>query len=96
MCPNSHSDVDGGSGEHHYSYAYAYRPVGLAGLHVNIYALHCTVFTLVGGLTFGYDQGVIANMLVMEDFVVRWPIGPWERGLMSTLSPLAIPPAREN
>ena len=96
MRPNSHSDVDGGGGEHHYSYAYAYRPVGLAGLRVNIYALHCAVFTLVGGLTFRYDQGVIANMLVMEDFVVRWPIGPWERGLMSTSSPLAIPPVREN
>jgi hypothetical protein len=23
----------------------------------------------------------------MEDFVTRWPIGPWERGLMSTPAP---------
>ena len=93
--PNLHLDIDGGSGKHHYSYAYAYRPAGLMGLRANIYMLHCAVFTLVGGLTFGYDQGIIVNMLVMENFVMRWPIGPWERGLMSMSSPLAIPLVRE-
>ena len=67
----------------HYSYSYAYGPTGLAGLLANTYALRCAAFASIGGLTFGYDQGVIANVLVMEDFVTRWPIGPWERGLMS-------------
>src|SRR5229473_8350297 len=67
----------------HYSYSYTYGPTGLAGLRTNTYALHCAVFASLGGLTFGYDQGVIANVLVMEDFVKRWPVGPWERGLMS-------------
>lgn len=70
----------------HYSYSYTYGPTGLAGLLANTYALRCAVFASIGGLTFGYDQGVIANVLVMEDFVTRWPIGPWERGLMSAPS----------
>jgi hypothetical protein len=69
--------------ELHYYYSYTYGPTGLAGLLANTYALRCAVFASIGGLTFGYDQGVIANVLVMEDFVTRWPIGPWERGLMS-------------
>jgi hypothetical protein len=69
-----------------YSYSYTYGPTGLAGLLANTYALRCAVFASIGGLTFGYDQGVIANVLVMDDFVTRWPIGPWERGLMSARS----------
>ena len=64
-------------------YSYSYGPKGLAGLQNNRYALLCTVFASIGGLTFGYDQGVIANVLVMRDFMARWPIGPWEKGLMS-------------
>lgn len=67
----------------HYSYSYTYGATGLPGLLANTYALRCAAFASIGGLTFGYDQGVIANVLVMEDFVTRWPIGPWERGLMS-------------
>lgn len=71
----------------------------------NGFALGCAVFASIGGLTFGYDQGVtkpynvqkvaerraylragvIANVLVMKDFTERWPIGPWEKGLMSML-----------
>ena len=70
----------------HYSYTYTYGPTGLAGLLANTYALRCAAFASIGGLTFGYDQGVIANVLVMKDFVTRWPIGPWERGLMSAHS----------
>ncbi|OBZ69867.1 putative glucose transporter rco-3 [Grifola frondosa] len=64
-------------------YTYAYGPKGLAGLLHNYYALGCTIFVSIGGLTFGYDQGVIANVLVMKDFVQRWPIGAWEKGLMT-------------
>jgi hypothetical protein len=71
-----HDDNDG--------YSYAYGPKGLAGLRHNRFALLCAVFASIGGLTFGYDQGVIANVLVMHDFTERWPIGPWEKGLMST------------
>ena len=70
--------------EHDEGYSYAYGPKGLAGLRHNYFALLCAVFASIGGLTFGYDQGVIANVLVMKDFNSRWPIGPWEKGVMST------------
>ncbi|KAI9439801.1 general substrate transporter [Lactarius indigo] len=69
-------------GEH---YSYAYGPTGLAGLCANTYTLRCAMFASLGGLTFGYDQGVIANVLVMNDFRTRWPVGPWELGLMTAV-----------
>jgi len=78
--PNS-----GSSSPDSYTYTYRYGPPGAAGLLQNRYTLACTLFASIGGLTFGYDQGVIANVLVMKDFLERWPdIGPWEKGLMST------------
>ena len=42
------------------SYAYAYGPKGLAGLRHNYYALLCAFFASIGGLEFGYDQGVVS------------------------------------
>lgn len=86
--PPSPVDLRGGTlfvhpdGEH---YSYAYGPTGLAGLCANTYTLRCAVFASLGGLTFGYDQGVIANVLVMQDFVTRWPVGAWELGLMTAV-----------
>lgn len=65
------------------SYTYAYGPGGLAGLKHNYFALACAVFASIGGLTFGYDQGVIANILVMKEFVKTFPVTSWEKGLMS-------------
>ncbi|TBU31069.1 hypothetical protein BD311DRAFT_146026 [Dichomitus squalens] len=65
------------------TYTYAYGPTGIAGLVHNYYALGCAVFASIGGLTFGYDQGVIANVLVMKDFVGRWHLSAWDTGLMS-------------
>ncbi|KAH9889404.1 general substrate transporter [Cubamyces lactineus] len=65
------------------SYTYAYGPPGVAGLLHNYYALGCAIFASIGGLTFGYDQGVIANVLVMKDFVQRWHLSAWETGLMT-------------
>lgn len=67
-----------------HGYTYAYGPKGLTGLLHNHYALSCAIFVSIGGLLFGYDQGVIANVLVMKDFMTRWPIGAWEKGVMST------------
>ena len=68
-----------------YAYTYRYGQPGLAGLLRNKYTLACALFASIGGLTFGYDQGVIANVLVMKDFLERWPdVGPWEKGVMST------------
>lgn len=69
------------------SYSYCYGPRGVAGLLRNRYAVGCAIFASIGGLSFGYDQGVIANILVMRDFLARWPVGPWEKGLMSMSLP---------
>ncbi|KAH9920932.1 MFS monosaccharide transporter [Fomitopsis serialis] len=68
-----------------HSYTYAYGPKGLTGLLHNSYALGCATFVSIGGLLFGYDQGVIANVLVMKDFTERWPIGAWEKGVMTAV-----------
>ena len=65
------------------SYTYAYGPKGLPGIWFNNYAFACAIWASIGGLTFGYDQGVIANILVMKDFMKRFPVGAWETGLMS-------------
>ncbi|KAH7883353.1 general substrate transporter [Phlebopus sp. FC_14] len=68
-----------------HSYTYSYGPSGITGLRSNRYAAGCAIFASIGGLSFGYDQGVIANVLVMKDFLARWPIGPWETGLMTAM-----------
>ncbi|KAH9052955.1 hypothetical protein EDB83DRAFT_2395164 [Lactarius deliciosus] len=73
--PPSSARLHGGTlsvhpdGEH---YSYAYGPTGLAGLCANTYTLRCAI-------------GVIANVLVMKDFRTRWPVGPWELGLMTAV-----------
>ncbi|ETW83108.1 major facilitator superfamily [Heterobasidion irregulare TC 32-1] len=77
--------VGGSEGVIVFFYSYAYGPKGLAGLWHNSYACGCAIFASIGGLTFGYDQGVIANVLIMQDFMQRWPIGPWEKGLMTAV-----------
>ncbi|KAJ7175065.1 MFS monosaccharide transporter [Mycena crocata] len=66
-------------------YTYSYGPPGLAGLWHNYYALLCAVFASIGGLSFGYDQGVIANVLVMQDFVSRWPVTPLQKGALTAV-----------
>ncbi|KAF9552596.1 general substrate transporter [Agrocybe pediades] len=68
-----------------HNYSYAYGPKGLAGLRHNKYALLCAFFASIGGLEFGYDQGVIANVLVMNDFLMRWPVTPLEKGVMTAV-----------
>ncbi|KAJ7496412.1 MFS monosaccharide transporter [Mycena latifolia] len=53
------------------NYSYSYGPPGLAGLWHNYYALLCA--------------GVIANVLVMEDFVRRWPLTPLQKGALTAV-----------
>ncbi|KAK0486461.1 MFS monosaccharide transporter [Armillaria novae-zelandiae] len=79
---------DGGSLTVHpdgHAYTYSYGPKGLTGLFSNQYTLWCVIFASIGGLSFGYDQGVIANVLVMKDFTERWPISPFQEGLMTAI-----------
>ncbi|KAK7472186.1 hypothetical protein VKT23_000308 [Stygiomarasmius scandens] len=68
-----------------HSYSYTYGPTGLSGLTHNYYALLCAIFASIGGLSFGYDQGVIANVLVMKDFLARWPITPLQEGAITAV-----------
>ncbi|KAJ7288855.1 MFS monosaccharide transporter [Mycena rebaudengoi] len=67
------------------TYTYTYGPPGLSGLWRNYYAFLCAIFASIGGLSFGYDQGVIANVLVMEDFMRRWPVTPLQKGALTAV-----------
>lgn len=48
-----------------HTYTYSYGPKGLAGLRHNYYALVCAFFASIGGLDFGYDQGVVRYLLLL-------------------------------
>ncbi|KAK7057875.1 MFS domain-containing protein [Favolaschia claudopus] len=67
------------------TYTYSYGPPGLSGLWHNHYAFLCAIFASIGGLSFGYDQGVIANVLVMKDFMRRWPVTPLQKGALTAI-----------
>ncbi|KAH8110541.1 general substrate transporter [Phellopilus nigrolimitatus] len=66
-------------------YSYAYGPGGVAGLRHNYYTLVSAIFASIGGLLFGYDQGVIANVLVMKEFRQRWAMSDWQEGVMTAV-----------
>ncbi|KAF9052111.1 hypothetical protein BJ165DRAFT_1401516 [Panaeolus papilionaceus] len=57
-----------------------YGPSGLAGLQ----------FNNIGELEFGYDQGVITNVLVMSDFMACFPLTPFQKGFMTACLKLVI------
>ena len=69
-------------------YSYTYGPGGFEGLKHNYYTLLSAILASIGGLLFGYDQGVIANVLVMEDFKLRWAMTDWQEGVMSKKNPI--------
>lgn len=49
-----------------------YGPPGFHGLFSNHYATLCAAFAAIGGMVFGYDQGVISVILVMPNFLDRF------------------------
>ncbi|RYN83588.1 hypothetical protein AA0117_g1074 [Alternaria alternata] len=69
-----------------------YGPAGFRGLFSNPYVAMCAAFATIGGLLFGYDQGVISVTLVMDQFLGRFPrvsseasgAGFW-KGLMTAM-----------
>lgn len=69
-----------------------YGPAGLAGLVANPFVFMCAACSTLGGLVFGYDQGVVSVILVMDQFLERFPevspdasgAGFW-KGLMTAM-----------
>ena len=49
-----------------------YGPPGFKGVFANHYAALCAAFATLGGLIFGYDQGVVSIILVMPQFLARF------------------------
>ncbi|KAI4290313.1 MAG: hypothetical protein L6R35_000420 [Caloplaca aegaea] len=49
-----------------------YGPNGLRGIYTSHYAATCAAFAALGGMVFGYDQGVVSVILVMERFLGRF------------------------
>lgn len=50
-----------------------YGPPGLRGLMANPFVLMCAACSTLGGLIFGYDQGVVSVILVMDQFLEEFP-----------------------
>lgn len=50
-----------------------YGPPGLKGLASNPFVLMCAACSTLGGLIFGYDQGVVSVTLVMDQFLHEFP-----------------------
>lgn len=51
----------------------AYGPSGFAGLFASSHVAVCAVISAIGGLLFGYDQGIISVILTMDHFLERFP-----------------------
>ncbi|KAG2417530.1 hypothetical protein HFD88_008749 [Aspergillus terreus] len=69
-----------------------YGPAGLRGLVANPFVFCCAACSTLGGLVFGYDQGVVSVILVMEQFLDRFveladnhPGSSFWKGLMTAM-----------
>ncbi|KAL9000709.1 MAG: hypothetical protein Q9169_000745 [Polycauliona sp. 2 TL-2023] len=49
-----------------------YGPTGFKGIFISYYATLCAAFAAIGGMVFGYDQGVVSVILVMPQFLARF------------------------
>ncbi|KAL4986502.1 general substrate transporter [Aspergillus falconensis] len=89
--PDSQSSLKGDA--HHAEVSrQPYGPPGLRGVFANPFLLLCAACSTLGGLSFGYDQGVISVTLVMQQFLDRFvevaeghPGSGFWKGLMTAM-----------
>ncbi|POR38574.1 Putative glucose transporter rco-3 [Tolypocladium paradoxum] len=69
-----------------------YGPSGFRGIFASRYVAVCASFSAIGGLLFGYDQGVVSVILVMPQFLDRFeqvsetaPGAGFYKGLMTAM-----------
>ncbi|KAI4263218.1 MAG: hypothetical protein L6R42_001629 [Xanthoria sp. 1 TBL-2021] len=69
-----------------------YGPTGFKGVFISYCATLCAAFAAIGGMVFGYDQGVVSVVLVMPQFLARFtrvsetaPGAGFYKGLMTAM-----------
>jgi fucose permease len=58
---------------------------GLSGFIKNPYVFGTAIFASIGGILFGYDQGVISGIQTMPDFVEKFPMNSSQTGFMVSI-----------
>ncbi|KAL7413610.1 general substrate transporter [Mrakia frigida] len=61
------------------------KPSGWRGLIHSRQTLMISGFASLGGLCFGYDQGVVANVLVMSSFTSTFHLTPQQTGILTAI-----------
>ncbi|KAG1138598.1 hypothetical protein G6F37_010346 [Rhizopus arrhizus] len=79
------TDMDGGQHLAADRERYNAGKSGLSGIIKNPYVCFTAVFASIGGVLFGYDQGVISGVQEMPDFIERFPMNSTQTGFMVSI-----------